>query len=41
MEGLRKAKIEINRKMLADIAVRDEAAFTRIVEAAKAQLGTA
>ncbi len=41
MAGLRLAKIEINRKMLADIAVRDAAAFTLIVQAAKAQLGTA
>jgi large subunit ribosomal protein L20 len=41
MAGLRLAKIEINRKMLADIAVRDEAAFTAIVQAAKAQLGAA
>jgi len=40
MQGLRLAKIEINRKMLADIAVRDAAAFTVIVDAAKAQLGT-
>ncbi len=41
MQGLRLAKIDINRKMLADIAVHDADGFTRIVEAAKAQLATA
>ena len=30
--GLKKADIELDRKMLADIAVRDSAAFGRIVE---------
>jgi len=34
--GLKQANIEIDRKMLADIAVRDEGTFTRIVEAARA-----
>jgi large subunit ribosomal protein L20 len=34
--GLKKAEIEIDRKMLADLAVRDAAAFGRIVELAKA-----
>jgi len=33
--GLKQANIEIDRKMLADIAVRDEGTFTRIVEAAR------
>jgi large subunit ribosomal protein L20 len=37
MSGLRKAGLEINRKMLADLAVRDAEAFARIAEAAKAQ----
>ncbi len=36
MNGLKKHNITINRKMLADIAVSDPAAFTKIVEAAKA-----
>ena len=35
MNGLKKHNITINRKMLADIAVNDPAAFTKIVEAAK------
>jgi len=38
MNGLKKAGIELNRKMLADIAVRDPAAFSRIVEKAKSSL---
>ncbi|MCR4881437.1 MAG: 50S ribosomal protein L20 [bacterium] len=33
--ALKKANVAINRKMLADVAVRDAAAFTKIVEAAK------
>ncbi len=33
--GLRKAEVEIDRKILADIAVRDDATFARIVEVAK------
>ncbi|MEA5013776.1 MAG: 50S ribosomal protein L20 [Candidatus Limiplasma sp.] len=36
MNGLKKHNIAVNRKMLADIAVNDPAAFTKIVEAAKA-----
>ncbi len=36
MNGLKKHGITINRKMLADIAVNDPAAFTKIVETAKA-----
>ena len=35
MNGLKKAGVEINRKMLADIAVNDPAAFTKLVEIAK------
>ena len=38
MYGLKKAGIEINRKMLADLAVNDAAAFTALVEKAKAAL---
>ena len=33
--GLKAAHVEIDRKILADIAVRDAATFTRIVEVAK------
>ena len=36
MNGLKKANIALNRKMLAEIAVRDEAAFKALVEKAKA-----
>ncbi len=36
MAALRKAGVEINRKMLADLAVRDGEAFARITEVAKA-----
>jgi large subunit ribosomal protein L20 len=35
MEGLHKVGIEIDRKMLADLAVRDHDAFSKIVERAK------
>ena len=34
--GLTKAGVEVNRKMLADLAVSDAAAFTALVEKAKA-----
>ncbi len=36
IDGMNKAGISINRKMLAEVAVSDPAAFRRIVEAAKA-----
>ena len=39
MNGLKKAGVEINRKMLAELAVNDKAAFTALTELAKAQLG--
>lgn len=39
MHGLKLAEIEVNRKMLADLAVNDPAAFTALAEAAKAKLG--
>ena len=35
MNGLKKAGIAINRKMLAELAVNDAAAFTKLVEIAK------
>src|SRR6056297_1406544 len=36
INGLLKANIELDRKVLADLAVNDKAAFTAIVEKAKA-----
>ena len=33
--GLKKANIELNRKVLADMAVSDKAAFAQLVETAK------
>jgi large subunit ribosomal protein L20 len=37
MAGLKKAGVDINRKILADLAVRDADAFGRIAEVAKGQ----
>ena len=39
MAGLKKAGIDVDRKILADLAVFDKAAFGRFVEQAKASLG--
>jgi large subunit ribosomal protein L20 len=39
--GLKKAAIEIDRKVLADIAVHDKAAFAGIVNQVKARLAAA
>jgi large subunit ribosomal protein L20 len=39
MNGLRRGGIEINRKVLSDLAVHDPAAFGELVQRAKAQLG--
>ena len=36
VSGLRKAGVEVNRKVLADLAVRDAGAFTKLAELAKA-----
>ena len=36
INGLKKQNIEVNRKMLADLAVNDPAAFAKLVEIAKA-----
>ena len=41
VSGLRKANIELDRKVLADIAVDDPAAFAAIAEQAKAALANA
>ena len=38
MNGLKKAGVEMNRKMLAEIAVHDAAAFISLAETAKAAL---
>ena len=38
MHGLKVANIDMNRKMLADLAVSDAAAFTALVESAKKAL---
>ena len=38
MQGLKLAGIEVDRRMLADMAVNDPAAFAAVVEAAKAAL---
>ena len=38
MNGLKKANIEMNRKMLSEIAIADPAAFTQLVETSKAAL---
>ena len=38
MNGLKKAGIEMNRKMLAELAVNDKAAFTQLTETAKKAL---
>ncbi len=39
MNGLKKAAVEVDRKVLADIAVLDKPAFAKFVETAKASLG--
>lgn len=38
MNGLKKAGVTLNRKMLSEIAINDPAGFTAIVEKAKAAL---
>jgi large subunit ribosomal protein L20 len=38
MHGLRQAGVEIDRKVLADLAVRDSGSFARLVEVAKDNL---
>jgi large subunit ribosomal protein L20 len=39
MNGLKKASIQVDRKVLSDIAVFDKAAFAQFVVQAKASLG--
>jgi large subunit ribosomal protein L20 len=36
ISGLKKANVEVNRKLLADLAVRDAAAFAQLAQVAKA-----
>ncbi|MBQ6475990.1 MAG: 50S ribosomal protein L20 [Clostridia bacterium] len=38
IDGLKKSNIEINRKMLADLAVNDPAGFAKLVEKSKEAL---
>lgn len=38
INGLKRASIEIDRKILSDIAIQDKATFTALVEKAKAAL---
>jgi large subunit ribosomal protein L20 len=35
ISGLKKAKIELNRKMLAELAIKDPEAFSKLAEVAK------
>ena len=39
MAGLKKANVDLDRKVLADMAVHDPAGFSAVVEKVKAQLG--
>jgi len=39
INGCKKANIQLNRKMLSEIAIADEAGFDALVEAAKAAIG--
>ena len=41
LHGLKIAGIDLNRKVLADIALKDDAAFTTLVQQAQAALGKA
>jgi len=41
MNGLKKSGIDLNRKILADMAATDDAAFAALVEKAKAAVGSA
>jgi large subunit ribosomal protein L20 len=38
MNGLKKADITLDRKILSDMAINDPASFTKLIEAAKAAL---
>ena len=38
MNGLKKAEINMNRKMLSELAIHNPAAFSKLVETAKSKL---
>lgn len=40
IQGLKRANIDINRKMLAEIAATDEAAFNQLIQTVKAHIDT-
>ena len=40
MYGLKQAGVELNRKVLADLAVRDANAFAQLVEVAKGAMAS-
>lgn len=40
MDGLHKAKITLNRKMLSEIAIRDPRSFKQLAETARKAIGT-
>lgn len=40
IEGLRKSGVEVNRKMLADLAVKDAAGFAQLAEIARQAVGS-
>lgn len=39
MNGLKKANVIVNRKMLSELAINNKAAFSELVKTAKSQLG--
>jgi large subunit ribosomal protein L20 len=39
IDGLKKADVQVNRKMLADLAVRDPSAFAELARIASQQIG--
>jgi len=39
INGLKKSGVELDRKILADLAVRDANSFSKVVDTAKASLG--
>ena len=41
MDGLRKARVELDRKVLSDLAIRDAEAFKSLIETARAQVSAA
>lgn len=41
MDGLKKSGIDLNRKILADLAIHDEAAFASLASKAKSAIGKA